>query len=165
MSSATPYKISTLVFIQNTQGELLLMRRNKSPNFGLWSCIGGKLEMPTGESPYEAAMRETKEEIGLDLADGDLHLFCMIAEKAYEGGSHWLMFCFDCRKRLDSLPPPMPEGTFAFHKPETILSLPIPETDRQSLWPLWFEKRDHFTALRADCAPDKLLDIVQEEQL
>lgn len=165
MVSATPYKISTLIFIQNAQGELLLMQRNKSPNYGLWSCIGGKLEMATGESPYEAAMREAKEEVGMDLKDGDLHLFCMIAEKAYEGGSHWLMFCFDCRKRMEGLPPPMAEGTFAFHKPESIFALPIPETDRQSLWPLWFEKREFFTALRADCAPEKLLDIVQEEQL
>ena len=38
----------------------------------------------------------------------------MIAEKAYEGESHWLMFLFRCRRRLEALPPDIAEGRFAF---------------------------------------------------
>jgi len=160
-----PYKISTLIYLRNTAGDLLLMERGRHPNRGLWSPIGGKLEMATGESPYEAAMRETREETGLTLKDGDLHLFAMIAEKNYEDRCHWLMFLFDCKVRLAQLPPDIPEGRFAFHAPETIQSLPIPETDRKSLWPVWFNHREHFVALRADCRSSQPLEVVVEETL
>jgi len=52
MASALPYKISVLVFLENRAGELLLIHRNKAPNLGNWSPIGGKLEMAAGESPF-----------------------------------------------------------------------------------------------------------------
>ncbi|MDX2108835.1 MAG: NUDIX domain-containing protein [Verrucomicrobiota bacterium] len=164
MSQPIPYKISTLIYIQNTAGDLLLMQRKKAPNFGLWSSIGGKLEMATGESPYQTAIREVQEEIGLCLTEADLHLFAIIAEKAYEGHAHWLMFLFDCRKRLSILPTDIAEGAFAFHPQSAIASLPVPETDRLALWPLWFEKRQGFTSLRADCAPGKPIEITVEEE-
>ncbi|MDP0499315.1 MAG: NUDIX domain-containing protein [Verrucomicrobiota bacterium JB022] len=160
-----PYKISTLVYLHNEAGDLLLLQRNKEPNRGLWSPIGGKLEMPTGESPFEAARRETFEEVGLQVGDHDLHLFCMFAEKNYEARTHWLMFLFDCRKPLQSLPPSIDEGTFAFHRQSEIMRLPIPETDRQSLWPIYFQHRHGFVSLRADCSPGQPLHIVTEQQM
>ncbi len=160
---ALPFKVSTLVYVTNPAGEVLLLRRRKAPNEGLWSAIGGKLEMAVGESPYEAAMREAGEEIGLELTDGDLHLFAMIAEKNYEGSVHWLMFVFHCRKTIDSLPPPMDEGEFRFFREEDVTDLPIPETDRAVLWPLFREKRHAFTALRADCSPGAPPRCVVEE--
>ena len=97
-----PFKISVLVFVRNTGGKLLLIRRNKSPNMGMWSPIGGKLEMSEGESPYECAIRETREEIGMELAESDLRMFSMISEKSYEGGTHWLMFLFDVKNKRTS---------------------------------------------------------------
>jgi len=89
------------LLLENTAGEHLLLLRAKPPNLGIWSPIGGKLEMALGESPFECAIRETFEETGLRIGTEDLHLFSMIAEKAYEGQSHWLMFLFCCRRRLD----------------------------------------------------------------
>ncbi|MDP2138796.1 MAG: NUDIX hydrolase, partial [Candidatus Didemnitutus sp.] len=74
MSSELPYKISVLVFLENRAGELLLMLRAKQPNLGVWSPICGKLEMATGESPFECAVRETEEEVGLKVRAEDLHL-------------------------------------------------------------------------------------------
>lgn len=159
-----PYKISTLVFLRDAAGRVLLMRRAKAPNLGLWSCIGGKLEMATGESPFECARRETFEETGLAVEDADLHLFGMIAEKNYEARVHFLMFLFDCRQPLPGLPPPIAEGEFAFKTRAEIEALPVPATDRAALWPLYFERRHGFTALRADCDPAKPLDVVVEEQ-
>ena len=94
MIPALPYKISVLVFLENPGGELLLIHRNKAPNLGNWSPVGGKLEMATGESPFECAVRETLEETGHRITADDLHLFAMIAERAYEGETHWLMFLF-----------------------------------------------------------------------
>ncbi|HUJ42168.1 MAG TPA: NUDIX domain-containing protein [Opitutaceae bacterium] len=163
MTSPLPYKISVLVFLENRAGEHLLILRNKSPNFGNWSPIGGKLEMATGESPFECAVRETFEETGLRIAIADLHLFAMIAETAYEGETHWLMFLFRCRRPLEALPPDIAEGRFAFYRRDAIDLLPIPETDRAALWPIYDGYRDRFVALRADCAPGKPVQVVVEE--
>ena len=66
--SALPFKISVLVFMHDAQGRLLLIQRTKAPNKGCWSPIGGKLEMATGESPFECAVREVGEESGATVA-------------------------------------------------------------------------------------------------
>jgi 8-oxo-dGTP diphosphatase len=162
MSSVLPYKISVLVFIENHAGEQLLLLRSKKPNLGVWTPIGGKLEMTTGESPLECAVRETQEETGLAVAPADLHLFAMIAEKAYQGETHWLMFLFRCRKPIDALPPDIPEGKFAFWSREQIRGLPIPETDAAALWPIFDQYRDRFVALRADCSVSPIQITVEQ---
>jgi len=158
-----PYKISSLIYLRNKEGKLLLLKRAKAPNKGLWSPIGGKLEMGIGESPHEAAVREVGEETGLRITHADLHLFSMIAEKNYEDRSHWLMFLFDCSKHLQNLPPPIEEGEFAFFEESEIDSLEIPETDRSQLWRVYFKSRKDFVALRADCHSNKPLSVVVDE--
>jgi 8-oxo-dGTP diphosphatase len=163
MPPALPYKIAVLVFLENSAGEHLLLLRAKPPNMGVWSPIGGKLEMATGESPFECAVRETREETGLEVAARDLHLFSVIAEKAYEGQSHWLMFLFRCRRPLPGLPPDISEGRFGFFSRESVRSLPIPETDRTALWPTYDEHRERFVALKADCEPGKPVRVEIEE--
>lgn len=158
------YKIAVLVFLENTAGEHLLLLRAKPPNLGIWSPIGGKLEMETGESPFECAVRETYEETGLRVDASALHLFAMIAEKAYEGQSHWLMFLFRCTVPLPGLPPAIDEGKFGFFSRAAIDALPIPDTDRTALWPTYDRYRDHFVALKADCAPGRPI-VVEVEQI
>lgn len=158
------YKLAVLVFIQNEAGEHLLILRNKEPNKGNWSPIGGKLETAIGESPFECAARETFEETGHKVSCTDFHLFSMIAEKAYEGQSHWLIFLFRCTKPIQSLPPTIDEGAFGFFPRDQIDALPIPETDRHALWSIWDRYRDRFVALKVDCAaPGRL--IVETEQI
>jgi 8-oxo-dGTP diphosphatase len=157
------YKIAVLVFLENAAGEHLLLLRAKPPNLGVWSPIGGKLETALGESPFECAVRETKEETGHEITADDLHLFAMIAEKAYEGESHWLMFLFRCKRPLAVLPAEMHEGRFGFFTRAAIDALPIPETDRTALWPIYDRYRDRFVALRADCAPGKPVLVEIEE--
>ena len=157
------YKIAVLVFLENTQGEHLLMLRAKPPNLGVWSPIGGKLETAQGESPFECAVRETHEETGLVVTTADLHLFAMIAEKAYEGHAHWLMFLFRCKKPLTAQPPDITEGKFGFFSREQINAIPLPETDRNALWPIYDQYRDRFVALKADCAPGKPIVVEIEE--
>ena len=162
-SSPLPYKIAVLVFLENDLGEHLLLHRRKAPNLGAWSPIGGKLETAIGESPFDCAVRETAEETGFAIQVKDLHLFAMIAEKAYEGQSHWLMFLFRCRKRLLILPPDMEEGEFAFYSREAIEGLAIPETDRTALWPIYDRYRDGFVSLKADCQPGRPVRVELEE--
>ena len=53
--------------IMNQQGKILLLQRSYQDDFmpGKWGLPGGKIEL--GESPIDAAARETWEETGLDL--------------------------------------------------------------------------------------------------
>ncbi len=152
-STHLSHKIAVLVFLENAAGEQLLLLRAKAPNFGSWSPIGGKLETSIGESPFECAVRETQEEVGLTILPDELHLFAMIAEKAYEGQSHWLMFLFRCRRLVTEIPAAISEGRFGFFSRAAIDGLTIPETDRSALWPIYDKYRDGFVALKADCAP------------
>lgn len=54
---------SAILIIQNNQ--ILLGKRFKEPNFGKWVLPGGKIEY--GETHVDAAKREAKEELGLDV--------------------------------------------------------------------------------------------------
>lgn len=160
-----PFKISVLVFLQDTDGRLLLIRRTKAPNKDCWSPVGGKLEMAIGESPFECAVREVFEETGLHIDTPDLHLFGMVSEKSFEGNGHWLMFLFDCKKPLPALPPAIDEGNFAFFAREAIAALKIPPSDHHLIWPYYDSHREGFVALRADCQPGRELEIVVEQSL
>ncbi len=162
MSSVLPYKISVLVFIENAAGEHLLLLRAKQPNLGVWTPIGGKLEMTIGESPFECAIRETAEETGLEVRQEELHLFAMIAEKAYQGSTHWLMFLFRCKKIITSTPADISEGKFGFFSRDQIRNLPIPETDKAALWPIFDKYKDGFVSLRADCSVSPIQITVEQ---
>ena len=162
-SKSLAYKIAVLVFLQNQAGEQLLMLRAKPPNLGVWSPIGGKLEMTIGESPFECAVRETSEEVGVTLQPSDLHLFATIAEKAYEGQNHWLLFLFQCKRPLAGLPPDIAEGKFGFFGREAMAGLALPETDRTALWPIYEQYRDRFVMLKADCQPGQPVKVDIEE--
>jgi len=145
-----PFRISTLIFIRNGNGKLLLLKRSRAPNLGKWSPIGGKLDFSIGESPFECAIRETLEETGMNIDEKDLKLFAYISEKNYEGSGHWLMFLFDCLASLNDLPPNGPEGKFAWFDREEVDNLKIPETDHLLVWPIYDKRRGEFAALRAD---------------
>src|SRR5436305_14311201 len=105
---ALPYQIATLLYCFNERDEVLLLQRAREPNRGLWSPCGGKLHRDIGESPYACARREADEELGLELSPRDLHLNGLISERGYGGEAHWLMFLFEVKKRLKTLPPEHP---------------------------------------------------------
>lgn len=62
----TDPKVGVGVFVQNTAGAILLVRRVMNPERGKWSIPAGFLDQ--GEDPAETAVREAKEETGLDVA-------------------------------------------------------------------------------------------------
>ena len=148
---ALPYKIATLLYCFNERDEVLLLERVREPNRGLWSPPGGKLHTEIGESPYACACREAHEELGLNITAADLHLTGLISEHGYEGQAHWLIFLFEVRSKLRSLPPPHPEGRFQFFSPDHLPALELPQTDREQVWPLFWRHRGGFFAAHCHC--------------
>jgi 8-oxo-dGTP diphosphatase len=149
---ALPYKVATLLYCFDNEDRVLLMERAQEPNKGFWSPCGGKLKMDLGESPYVCACREAREEICVNLTPDDLHLAGLVSEHGYQGQSHWLMFLFEVRRRLVTLPAPHKEGVFAFFRRQEIDSLKIPDTDREQIWPFFWKHRGGFFAAHCHCA-------------
>jgi 8-oxo-dGTP diphosphatase len=149
-----PYKIATLLYAFNERAEVLLLERAQEPNRGLWSPPGGKLHMADGESPHACAQREAHEELGVEFQPVDLHLTGLVSEHGYEGQAHWLMFLFEVKPRLMTLPPPIREGRFAYFTRAALDSLPLPQTDREQIWPLFWRHRGGFFAAHCHCRPD-----------
>ncbi|HVU08629.1 MAG TPA: NUDIX hydrolase [Verrucomicrobiae bacterium] len=151
---ALPYKIATLLYVFNERDEILLLERAQEPNRGFWSPCGGKLKMDIGESPYVCACREAEEEIGLKISAPDLHLTGLISEHGYQGQTHWLMFLFEVKVKLKSLPPPCREGQFHFFTKSELASLKIPQTDAERIWPWFWQFRGGFFAAHCHCHVD-----------
>jgi 8-oxo-dGTP diphosphatase len=160
-----PYKISTLLYCFNEKEQVLLMQRAQEPNRGLWSPCGGKLRTDLGESPYACACREAREEIDLLLEPSDLRLTGLVSEHGYAGQAHWLMFLFEVRPKLRALPPPHREGNFGFFDPVDVHKLPLPETDKEQIWPLFWKHRGGFFAGHCRCHADGRYDWVIEESV
>ena len=65
------YYVSCEVWIQNFKGELLITLRNPNKKAGgLWEFVGDGVL--AGETTAQAAIREVKEEIGLDITEAEL---------------------------------------------------------------------------------------------
>jgi 8-oxo-dGTP diphosphatase len=152
--ASLPYRISTLLYCFNQRDEVLLLERAREPNRGLWSPCGGKLRQQVGESPYACACREAGEELGLRLRPTDLHLTGLVSEHGYQGQAHWLMFLFEIRLRLKRLPAPIGEGRFEFFTPARLVRVPLPQTDRERIWPLFWQHRGGFFAAHCHCRAD-----------
>jgi 8-oxo-dGTP diphosphatase len=146
-----PFKAATLLYCFNGRDEVLLLERAQEPNRGLWSPCGGKLHTETGESPYVCACREAEEELGLRISPGDLHLTGLVSEHGYQGQSHWLMFLFEVTRRLRALPRAHREGRFEFFTREAVTKLKLPQTDRESIWPWFWQFRGGFFAAHCHC--------------
>ena len=146
-----PYKVATLLYCFSESGEIMLLERAQEPNRGYWSPCGGKLKTHIGESPYVCAAREAGEELGLTLAPGDFHLTGLVSEHGFQGQAHWLMFLFEMKPRLRALPPPMSEGRFQFFPRAAVESLRIPQTDRERIWPWFWQHRGGFFAAHCYC--------------
>jgi 8-oxo-dGTP diphosphatase len=158
-----PYKIATLLYSFNARDEVLLLERAQEPNRGLWSPCGGKLRTDDGESPYACACREAQEELGLSLKPSDLHLTGLVSEHGYEGQAHWLMFLFEIQLRLEAAPPPHREGRFQFFPREKLAALRLPETDREKIWPWFWQHRGGFFAAHCHCHSDGRYDWFLEQ--
>ena len=62
---------------------VLLVRRGKAPRWGQWSLPGGAQQL--GETVAEAARREVKEEVGLEVTLGDIVATVDLIERDPQG--------------------------------------------------------------------------------
>ena len=67
----TPSRVPCVgVVVLDGRGRLLVIRRGHAPSAGRWSIPGGRVE--SGESLEVAAVREAREETGLDVVVGEV---------------------------------------------------------------------------------------------
>ncbi|MFW6059688.1 MAG: NUDIX hydrolase [Phycisphaeraceae bacterium] len=151
MPEALPYEIAVLCYLFDDAGRVLLLHRRKEPNLDLYSPVGGKLTREHGESPTSCALREIEEETGLTVAAHELHLTGIISEAGYGDEGHWLMFLYEVNRPVQVEAVEFREGRLEWHDPARLPELPIPQTDREVLWPLFWRYRGRFFMAHIDC--------------
>lgn len=107
---------------------VLMLRRRKQPNLGLWTAPGGKLEWD--EAPHEACIREMREETGLTITAPTLR--AVITEVSPTEDYQWMMFVYLARSfsgEID-LAAAGHEGDLAWLPIAHLATLPLPEADR-----------------------------------
>jgi len=118
------------VFIFNKANELLLLKSHKWP--GKYVIPGGHVEL--GETLEQAAVREAKEETGLDVYD--LKFICFqefIHDPAFWKKKHFIFFDYSCR--ADSLDVSLNDEAqeHIWVRPDAALDLEIDSYTRHSL--------------------------------
>ena len=151
-----PYRIAVLCYLFDSAGRVLMLHRRKPPNRDLYSPVGGKLEQAVGESPTSCALREIQEEAGLTVAPEHIHLTGIVSEAGFDDAMHWLMFLYEVTVPVEVTRQTFDEGTLEWHEPGQIEHLPIPDTDRQIIWPLFWKYRGRFFMAHIDCHDGQL---------
>lgn len=79
------YHLVVHIWIRNQKGEYLISQRSANrPTFPLmWECVGGSVVK--GETSLQGAIREAKEEVGIDLSDDDGKLVFSKTRKTIDG--------------------------------------------------------------------------------
>ena len=89
-------KVGVGVYIFNEKNQLLLgLRKSKHAN-GTWCPPGGHMEY--GETNEQTAIRETKEETGLDILPEDIALEGTTNDFFKESGKHYITLHLSCKK-------------------------------------------------------------------
>ena len=85
---------SAAVLIENEQGELLIVKAGYKDH---WSLPGGIVD--AGESPLEAAVREVKEEVDIQVDPKDLKLAMVASRHSDEFFDTSICVFYEVRKR------------------------------------------------------------------
>jgi len=117
------FKQPAVLCILQSGDKLLLLRRKNPPNAGKYTPVGGKLE--PHEDPHTAAIRETREETGLDIPE---FRYCGTLVETSPVDYNWI--CFVYVAQIDYQPAPeCDEGTLEWIAAGDIPTLPTPTTD------------------------------------
>lgn len=84
------YRQSVHTWIQNSKGEFLIQKRTPNKNFfpNMWSQTGGGVD--EGETTFQAALRECKEELGIDIDTKNMELI-MSFKRKFDFVDVWLV--------------------------------------------------------------------------
>ena len=148
-------KNTTLCYIENHNGDYLMLYRNKKkndPNAGKWIGIGGKFE--DGESPDECLLREVREETGLTLLSWELRGIVTFVSDEWETEYMFLYTSDDWSGKLSVCD----EGQLAWKQKSEIGSLSMWEGDKIFLR-LLQDERDFFS-LKLSYEGQKLISAV-----
>ena len=64
---------------------------------------------------------------------------------------HWLMFLYEVTGPVQLESMEFDEGRLEWHEAAAIDRLPIPQTDREVIWPLFWKYRGRFFSVHIDC--------------
>jgi nucleoside triphosphatase len=118
------------VFIFNQQGKLLLLQSHKWP--GAYVVPGGHVEL--GERLEETAVREAKEETGLDIYDLEFINFQQfIYDPAFWKKRHFIFFDFAARTDSTDVVLNDEAQAYIWIDPQTALELPLDGYTRVSV--------------------------------
>lgn len=115
---------STLCYLENAQGEYLMLHRVKKKvdiNKGKWIGVGGRFE--EGESPDECLRREVWEETGLTLTEFQFR--GVVTFLCNDSAADQFMYLFTATGWTGELNPDCNEGNLAWVPREKVLELPI----------------------------------------
>ena len=118
------------LLIFNSKGEVILFKSHKWPDQYVLS--GGHVEL--GESLEDTAIREAKEETGLDIYD--LEFICFqqfIYDPAFWKPRHFIFFNFACKTDDSNVTLNDEAEEFVWINPRTALDLPLDAYTRVSI--------------------------------
>ena len=134
-------KLATLCYVRDGENTLMLHRNKKAQDMheGKWNGLGGTVE--NGETPEACAIREVKEESGLDVIQPVFRGF--ITFPNFDGENDWYVFVF----RFDGFEGDLidsPEGELKWITPEEMNTLSLWEGDR--IFMEWLDGEDIFSS-------------------
>ncbi|MBL0356681.1 MAG: NUDIX domain-containing protein [Chitinophagaceae bacterium] len=115
-------KTAVLCVLKNGH-QFLLLKRLKEPNKDNYTPVGGKLD--PFENPVDAAIRETREETGIQVP---AMKYCGVLIESSPADYNWVSFVYLANIDLVS-PPPCNEGTLEWIHFDEVLNIRTPKTD------------------------------------
>ncbi|MGK5090766.1 8-oxo-dGTP diphosphatase [Deltaproteobacteria bacterium TL4] len=122
-------KLGVLVYIERQDGHVLMLHRKKQDEYqGLWLAPGGKVEK--NETPFEAAIRETREETGFTLQNLTFKGMLSFPDQGESPfGDEWHVFIYHTFSFSGTLIPECAEGRLQWIPKAELTSLPMWEGD------------------------------------
>lgn len=118
-------KRTAVICILQHADQFLLLKRFKEPNKDLYTPVGGKLD--PFETPLQAALRETAEETGFEIAAHQMHFAGILVETS-PSAYNWTSFVYHAVVPFQPAPH-CNEGTLEWISNSDLASLPTPPTD------------------------------------
>ncbi len=150
-------KNTTLCYIEHN-GKYLMLHRTKKKNdenLDKWIGVGGKFE--AGESPYDCARREIREETGLENLP--LAYRGIVTFVSNEYGTEY-MHLFTARTESDKINAVCDEGELVWIDKKEVYSLPIWEGDK--IFFKLLEESNSFFSLKLCYSGENLISYIKE---